>query len=120
MGGCLPPAYAVWGALGLPKLDGLGTESSLSEHKKEMSSGRRKYMGREFGHMPGTKARLGKFLRRSGLGCKRQREQLDSESCSLGMTTPPPSSQSAHCMDLHKRSPGRLCCYLPHYTHGGN
>lgn len=54
--GGLPAACAVWGALGLPRLGGLGTEPPLSEHKKELSSGRRKYMGREFGQMPGTEA----------------------------------------------------------------
>lgn len=80
-------------------------------------------MGRELGQLPGTEAGPGgprKSLR-SGLGCERQREQLGSESCSPGVTALPLAHRALTVcsLDLHNRSPGRLSCYLPHFTHGG-
>lgn len=40
----------------MPGPGGLGTELSLFECRKQLSSGRREHMGEEFGPMPGKEA----------------------------------------------------------------
>lgn len=47
---------AVWGTLILPRPGGLGTEFSLSEHGKQLGSGRMEHMAGDFGQMPGNEA----------------------------------------------------------------
>lgn len=47
----------------------LGTELSLSEHRKQLGLGRMEHMAREFGWMPGNEAGLGRGGRVRGEWC---------------------------------------------------